>query len=204
MSQVKRRKHWEMRNRAKENDRNSQMASMNPDIHVSKCEVQGCKGIVRMKRYGMYMHKFGGECPICQIWHSFFDTDRLIEMAREEEELEGKNCYSFDIDGTMLWGGGIIPSWVVKKLKSLGHVIIGGSDHPEVTQRSEFQMNGIELDSVPMKSGLGRMKEAYPDCEHYYHIGDDETDIMEAKEAGFTYLTPEAFLKKVCEGGLIG
>ena len=104
------------------------------------------------------------------------------------------NCYSFDIDGTMDWGGGPIPVFILKKLQADGHIILGGSDHPEVTQWNEFEMNGIELDEVPMKSRLGLMKEKYPNCKHYYHIGDTNDDRQTALEAGFDYLTPNEFL----------
>ena len=96
---------------------------------------------------------------------------------------------SFDIDGTMTFGDpeGPITATMVRKAKSLGHIIGSASDRTMSDQRQVWKEAGVELDFVTLKHKLAEIREQMPPANRYLHIGDTDVDRHFARLAGFDF-----------------
>ena len=96
---------------------------------------------------------------------------------------------SFDIDGTLEVGDppGAITMATVRQAKSLGYLIGSCSDRTVSEQQRIWRDQGIEVEFTVLKNRLESVKEQFP-AEEYYHVGDTETDLRVALQAGFSFL----------------
>lgn len=100
--------------------------------------------------------------------------------------------FSFDIDGTLEVGDppGPVTLDLVRRVKSLGHVIGSCSDRTLSEQASMWSRNDIEADFVSLKYQLPDILARFP-SERAIHVGDSYVDRMYAEKADFTYLPPD-------------
>ena len=96
---------------------------------------------------------------------------------------------SFDIDGTMVFGDppGTVTPGMVRRAKSLGHLVGSASDRTVSNQHSLWKLHEVELDFVSLKHKLLDVKREMPPALRYLHIGDTEVDRHFAKLAGFDF-----------------
>mgnify|MGYP001252974449 CR=1 FL=1 len=96
---------------------------------------------------------------------------------------------SFDIDGTLETGNGPGPITLdmVRKAKADGYIIGSCSDRPVGDQRGMWERAGIEVEFTVIKHQLDSVRDKFPDCSRYIHIGDTDLDRHFAGLSNFEF-----------------
>ena len=97
---------------------------------------------------------------------------------------------SFDIDGTLEVGDppGVVPIALVRRAKTLGHLVGSCSDRPISFQESMWARLALAADFTVLKHRLADLKARFDAAGGYYHVGDTDIDEHFAALAGFRFL----------------
>lgn len=107
--------------------------------------------------------------------------------------------YTFDRDGTLIWGNpiGPIKKCHLLKMRKLGYIIGGSGGQEPREQYRNWRENGVEPSFAFKKRNLDTLKTKY---EFVVHVGDNEDDKFYAKSFGINYMTPQEFIAWLNKG----
>ncbi len=107
--------------------------------------------------------------------------------------MKKRKAFSFDRDGTLIWGRpkGPIKESHLLKVRKLGYEIGGAGGQLIKEQYRDWKNAGVIPDFVLFKGDIYRLENKY---EKVVHVGDDITDKKIADKAGFYYMSPGRFI----------